>query len=344
MHSRREKGSVNKRKNGRMHNNGSVFAECHGNSSLTHKFTVAPRTNMQTDLVTEELKSLLAPNGVTYLTHPKAKSKKTLGMHAEGNSAELLVTLLRRVISSQIYGHGTSDVVNTLPLAMEPNRVYAPLFTQDFKVRGVYRPASNTGVTSAKYSALMVNLLDVPLGSDVVVPTAGYLGETMAAALAGHNVFAGDISKWVLTGVEKLKFYTGDSRLTLTADDFSDVERSVRKHLEMGIPLHKLRNIQIFRWNAIKIPFKDGRFDAAVFDPPFGRATTPRETGTDNPIESALLFLKEARRLIKTGGPIVIRVPEKWTPEICDKVRGVNLVGVYNMPTDGMTIIKLRKN
>ncbi|MFH1448534.1 MAG: hypothetical protein ABIG39_06750 [Candidatus Micrarchaeota archaeon] len=308
-------------------------------------FTLAPRYGMPATLVLEETRSLLSSNGITHMLSLKDNCKKTIVLEAENGplSNGNVSSHLSRVVSACVYMSGRSRIVNTTLLAMEPNKTYAPLFDMEGKVRQLYRPTDLAGATGAKYAALMVNLLDVKPNSRIIVPTGGYLFETIAGALCGHRVFVGDISPWVKTGREKIRLYTGDSTLELSASDSSTIRNSILEHKAMGIPLERLRNISFSRWNAVHLPFRNGTFEGSMFDPPFGKATQLRGTASERPVEAAVEFLHEAARVTKRGGPIVMRIPEKWEGDISNGARGLSLVGTFNIPKDGMTLIKFRK-
>ncbi len=309
------------------------------------KFTVVPREDMPIGLVLEEIKSLLLSNEVLSTAAIKEKRTATFELDVEMTPIcdGAVASILSRMISASVYEFGTSKVVNKSPLAMEPNMSYAPLFDGNGRVRTLYRPTNHAGATGAKYAALMVNLLGEPPGSSMLVPMGGYLGEAIAGALCGYHVTVGDISPWVKTGREKVRFYTGESTLELSEADYVRVRDSVAEHRRRGIPLERLRNIEFSRWNATRLPFRKEAFDCSAFDPPFGRATKPQNTTSENPVEAAVEFANEVVRVIKRGGPIVMRIPIEWKEQIADEVLNVNLVGAFGIPNDHMAMIKFRK-
>ena len=239
---------------------------------LESLFVASAKHGFDADTIKEEIGSLLGSRSIPHKIEPKTDGRgSSSSFHICVDNAHKAATheVLKRIVTADIRAAGArpNRPINSKILAIPPHELLAPLFSPDGTVRELYSPSEKTGVTGARTAALLVNMSEAPPNGTILIPTAGYNSEALAAALAGHSVTVGDISPWVITGKIKSQWYSGLPN-PLEGHLKQRFEESLRKLHKRGLPLERLGNIRYVRWDARKLPIADhADFGAVIFRP-----------------------------------------------------------------------------
>lgn len=318
---------------------------------LEGRFVAHSKYGFGKDAVREEIRSLLNSRGIPHKIEINGRRKNHfLSISVDEDHESVAHEALERAVTGSIrrVTGGVKRKINRKMLVIPPRKLVVPRFDDGGRIRELYTPSTSRGATGARAATLMVNMSEAPRNGKILIPTLGYGIEAIAAALAGHNVIAGDIGKLALIGKTTIGWYSGGHH-QLERSLEEKLERNLSIVNELELPLERLKNIHIAQWDANRLPISnDANFDSSIFDPPFGMITKARGPGgvRIDPLEATLSFLKESARVVKPNGTVVIRVPSEWVKRIREAQLPLNLEYVFSLPKTRrheLHILKFRK-